>query len=201
MVRQHRRRIGHAVKAALFLDAVVAIDREQRGFGVFLSLRLDNVADVDQLAVPGLQGNQLGRGALVQIRHDAARHRRDDLLAQRRIGDDAVVDGVAAGLLVIGDELAKRHILLLDEALGPPHGRGGRRGVGDVGPGQCRSSGKTHRAAQQRAPGPLVHLGLLPSGSPSLRARLWCLFKTAERVQMRRVKPRRPAARRGARGQ
>src|SRR5207247_5076842 len=42
-------------------------------------------------------------------------------------GDDAQLDLIAARLLVVGDGLAQRHILVLDEALREPHGRGGRR--------------------------------------------------------------------------
>src|SRR5437667_2955405 len=39
VVRQRRGNIGRAVKAALFLDVVVAVGVEQRGLGIFLLLR------------------------------------------------------------------------------------------------------------------------------------------------------------------
>jgi hypothetical protein len=39
--------IRHPIIAALFGGAVVAISREQRGLGVFLPLRIDDVADVE----------------------------------------------------------------------------------------------------------------------------------------------------------
>ena len=116
---------------ALLLDIVVAADREQRGLGVFLLLRLDDVADVDQLVLPSVQRNDLSGVVLEQIRDEAAGHRRDDLLAQRRIGHDTVVDRIAADLLVIGDDLFDRDVLFFGGALGPPHGRGRRLGVGD----------------------------------------------------------------------
>src|SRR5206468_1105491 len=119
MVHRSAYGIRDAVIAALLLDIVVAAGREQRRLGIFLPLRLDDVADVDQLVVPGVERNDLGRGVLEQVGDDAARHRRDDLLSHRRIGRDAVVDRVAAGLLVIGDDLFKRCILFLGEPLGP----------------------------------------------------------------------------------
>src|ERR1700724_2377819 len=123
MVHRSADGIRYTVNATLLLDIVVAADREQRGLGVFLPLRLDDVADVDQLVVPGVQRNNLGRGVLEQIRDDAAGHRRDDLLPQRRIGHDAVVARVASGLLVFGDDLFERDALFLGGALAPPTGR------------------------------------------------------------------------------
>src|SRR5712691_6199741 len=120
MVGQRTDGVRHTVKAALFFDAVVAIDREQRGPGILRLLGLDDVADIDQLVAPGLQRNDFGRRVLVEVRDDAAGYRRDDLLAQRRIGRDAVVDRVAAGFLVFGDDLFERDILFLGEALDPP---------------------------------------------------------------------------------
>jgi hypothetical protein len=135
MVHRSADGIRHTVNAALLLDIVVAADREQRGLGVFLPLRLDDVADVDQLVLPGVERNDLGRVVLEQVGDEAAGHRRDDLLPQRRIGHDAVVDRVAAGLLVFGDDLLERDVLFLGGALGPPQGRGRGRCVGDVGTG------------------------------------------------------------------
>jgi hypothetical protein len=147
---------------ALLLDIVVAADREQRGLGVFLLLRLDDVADVDQLVLPSVQRDDLSRVVLKQIRDEAAGHRRDDLLAQWRIGHDAVVDRVAAGLLVIGDDLFDRDVFLFGGALGPPHGRGRRRGVGDVGPPQSSRRRQSRGTAKQRTPAQLAHRRLLP---------------------------------------
>src|ERR1700738_2366720 len=68
MVHRSADGIGHTVNAALLLYIVVAADREQRGLGVFLPLRLDDVAEVDQLVLPGVERNDLGRGVLGQIR-------------------------------------------------------------------------------------------------------------------------------------
>ena len=134
VVGQGRGRIRHTVIAALLFDAVVAIGGEQSGLGIFLFLGFDDIGHIDQLAGPGLQRDQLGRAALVQIGHDPTRHRRNDLLAHRRVGDDRVVDRVAARLLVIGDDFLKSDVFFVGEALDPPQGRGLGGGVGDIGP-------------------------------------------------------------------
>jgi hypothetical protein len=102
-------------------------------------LRVDNVRHVDKLVIPGKQRNDFARIVLEQIRNLAACHRRNDFLALRGEGNDAVVDRVAAGLLIIGDDLFECGILFLDEALRPPDGRGRSRRVGDVGPHQGSS--------------------------------------------------------------
>ena len=83
------------------------------------------------LSSQAIQRNDFGRIVLEQVRDYAAGDRRDDLLTLRRERDNAVVDRVAAGLLVIGDDLLERFILLLDEALRPPHLRGRRGGICD----------------------------------------------------------------------
>ena len=126
--------IRHTIKAALLLDAVVAIDGEQGGPSILRFLCLDHVRHIDQPVLPGIERNNLGGSVLEQIGDDAARHRRDDLLAHRRIGNDAEVDRVAARLLVIGDDLFECDILLLREALHPPHSRSGRRRICEVRP-------------------------------------------------------------------
>jgi hypothetical protein len=54
MVHRSTNGIRHTVIAALLLDVVVAVNREQRGIGVFLLLRLDDVADINQLVIPGI---------------------------------------------------------------------------------------------------------------------------------------------------
>jgi len=149
MVHRSADGIRHTVIAASLLDIVVAVDREQRGLGVFLPLRLDDVAHVDQLVLPRVEGDNFGRGVLEQVGDDAAGHRRDDLLAHRRIGHDAVVDRVAARPFVIGDELFERDILFLGEPLGPPHRCGHRRRLGDVGPRENSSPAQRKGAAKQ----------------------------------------------------
>ena len=80
MVHPRTDGIRHTVKTALLLDIVVAIGGEQRGLGVFLPLRLDDIAHIDQFVGPGIECNDFGRGVLEHIRDDAAGHRRDDLL-------------------------------------------------------------------------------------------------------------------------
>src|SRR6516225_2035185 len=57
MVHRSADGIRHTVIAALLLDMVVAVDREQRGLGVFLLLRLDDVTRVDQLVLPCIERN------------------------------------------------------------------------------------------------------------------------------------------------
>ena len=74
MVRQTRRPYKARRKAALLLDVVVAVGREQRGLGVFLLLRLDDVADsrpacrprrTSAMISPGLFWNMSGTTPLV----------------------------------------------------------------------------------------------------------------------------------------
>jgi hypothetical protein len=54
----------------LFCDVVVAVGIEQRGLGVLLLLCLDDVADIDQLVVPGVERSDLGRIVGEQIRDE-----------------------------------------------------------------------------------------------------------------------------------
>jgi hypothetical protein len=162
MVHRSADGIGHTVNTALLLDIVIAADREQRGLGVFLPLRLDDLAHVHQLVLPGVERNDLGGGVLEQVGDDAADHRRDDLLAHRRIGDNAVVKRVAAGLLVIGNDHLERNILFLRETLNPPHGRGRGRRVGDIGPRQRANRAQSEGTAKHRTPRQSGHLRLLP---------------------------------------
>ena len=102
--------------------------------------RLDDVGDVDQLVVPGLYRREGEVGHLHHIRDDAARDRRDRLLAQCGVRNGALVDLVAARLLVIGDHREKGGVFLGNKALGEPHLRGRGRGVGDIGPRQGSGS-------------------------------------------------------------
>jgi len=74
----------------------------------------------------------------------------DRLLAQRRERDDAVLDLVAARLLVIGEDFFEGDILLFGEALHPPQLRGRRRRVGDMGPRQGAGGGEAERTVKQR---------------------------------------------------
>ena len=160
MVHPRTDGIRHAVKAAFLLDIVVAAGREQRGFGEFLLLSFDDVADVDQLVLIGVERDDLSRRVLEQIGDDAARHRRDNLLAYRRVGDDGVVDRVAAGLLVIGDEFFERNILLFGETLDPPGGSGFGCGLSNVWPRQRGGRSGGSRATQQRTSGQIDHAGV-----------------------------------------
>jgi len=120
MVRQCALIVRHAIKAALFRNAVIAAHVDQRGLAKLLALRRYDVADIDQLVVPSMQGDEFGWLVDVSVGKDAALQRRDDLLAQRRERNNAELDLVAAGLPVIGDDLFDCHILFLDEALRPP---------------------------------------------------------------------------------
>jgi hypothetical protein len=86
-------------------------------------LRFDNVGYVDELVVPGIERNDFPRIVLKQIRDLAAGYRRNDFLTLRREGNNAVVDFVATGLLVIGDDLLEGRVLFLDETLRPPDRR------------------------------------------------------------------------------
>src|SRR6516164_6183835 len=124
-------------------------------------MRFDHVADIEELVVPDIQPGEPQVENLHDVRHDATGHRRDRLLAHRRERDQALVDLIAASLLVIGDHRAKGGVLLGNEALVPPHlGRRGRR-VGDMGPCQRASGGKPYGTAKYRAPRQHGHLRLL----------------------------------------
>ena len=112
----------------------------------------DDIAYIDQFVVPGEQRDDLEGVVLEQVRHGAAGHRRDDLLALWRIRDDAVVDRVAAGLLVVGDDLLERDVFFLGEALDPPDSRGRRLCAGDIRPRQSSDRSQTHRDTKQRSP-------------------------------------------------
>src|SRR5207248_2454773 len=125
MVGTSRQRIRGAVEAALLRHAVVAVGRIQRGFAVLGFLRLHNIADVDQLVVPGVQRDDLARVVGEHVRHYAGLYRRDDLLAQRGIGGNRELDRVAACLLIVGDDLLDGNVFFFGEALGPPDRRGG----------------------------------------------------------------------------
>ena len=159
----------HHVVAALFGDAVVVVAGVDRDRDEIFFLRLDDVADIEELVVPGVQRGKFEVGGFDNVRHRAALDRRDRLLAQRRKRDDAELDLVAARLLIIGDDPVERGVFLLGETLRPPHLGGGRGRVGDVWPRQSAERTERKRTAQQRTPSKARHLGLLPCSS---RARL-----------------------------
>src|SRR5271166_4381807 len=79
-----------------------------------------------------------------------------------RIGRDAVVDRVAARLLVIGDDLLERDILFFGEPLCPPYRRRRGRGVGDIRAPEYPGRSQRQRAAKHRTPVQLAHPRLLP---------------------------------------
>ena len=86
-------------------------------------------------------------------------------LTQRHERDDAEVDRVAAGLLVIRDELAQRHVLALNKALAKPCRCRRGRGVGDIGARQRSRRDKARRTTQHRPPAKLFRLSFLPLGA------------------------------------
>src|SRR5205814_6621825 len=104
MVRQAARRHGHAIIAALLFSLVVAIAVEQRGVDELALLQLDNIVDIDQFVVPGIERDDLARVVGKEIRDGTGLHRCHDLLPLWRKGRDAELDLVAACLFVIGDD-------------------------------------------------------------------------------------------------
>ena len=162
VVRPHRAGKGHGVIATPFLDAVVTKGGEQRRFGVLRFLRLDDVAHIDQLAVPGKQGDDFGGRVLEQVRHDAAGHCRNDLLAHRRIRRDAVIDLVAARLLIVGDDLLEGDVFLLGKALDPPRFGGFGGGMSDIRPHERARGCERQRTTKHRTPGWIRHFAFLP---------------------------------------
>src|SRR6266571_4989058 len=63
---------------------------------------------------------------------------------------------------MLSDDLLQCHILVLHEALRPPHGRGRRRRVGDIGSRDASSRGKSQGTAEERTSGKIDHYRLLP---------------------------------------
>ena len=166
----------HAVECALLGRVVVAVGGAQRRVDVLRFLGLDDVADVDELVGPCVQRQKGEIGVFHDVRDDAAGYGRDFLLAQRRERNDAVLDLIAAGFLVVGHQLFEGDILFLSETLGPPDLCGRRRRVGDMRPRQSTGGGKPERAAQHRAPGKDRHTRL-PSpflAADPKRTRLGC---------------------------
>src|SRR6516225_816166 len=115
---------------------------------------LNYIAEVHQLIFPGVRRNDSrARGFMRNhIRNIAAGEPRDDLLQQRRKRDQAVIDGVTALLLILGDHRPERNVLFRDKALGPPYGHGRGRSVGDEGPREGSGGGKAEGTANHRAP-------------------------------------------------
>ena len=123
-------------------------------------MRVDDVADLDHFVVPGvLRNDDLRRNVVrYEVRDIAAGDRRNDLLHQRGEGDQAVVDRVAARLLVFVDDPLERGIFLGHETLGPPDGRGLGRSIGDKGASERAGRRYRDRAAKNRAPGEHRHM-------------------------------------------
>ena len=113
------------VEGALLRGAVVEGGVQQRGLAELGLVRLHDVAHVHQLVVPGVLRQDRCRCVMEnQVRDLPAGDRGYRLLVQRLERHDAEVDLVAGGLLVVGDRLAERRVLLRDEALYLPDGRG-----------------------------------------------------------------------------
>src|SRR6516225_1221138 len=93
---------------------------KQNNLVILRFLGFDNVADIEELVVPGVQRVNEKSWSSIRSGTTPARDRRDFFLTQRHERDDAEVDRVAAGLLVIRDELAQRHVLALNKALAKP---------------------------------------------------------------------------------
>src|SRR5215471_14300402 len=94
----------HYVLAALFRVVVIEIAGIYRDRGESLFLSIDDVADVDELVVPGIQRSKMAVGDLHDVWDDAAGDRGNLLLAERREGNDAQIDLVAARLLIVSDQ-------------------------------------------------------------------------------------------------
>src|SRR5215469_8118506 len=138
-------RIGALIRYAVIEKA--GIDRELEKI---LFLRLNDVAHIEQLVVPGLQRRKLEVGNFHHIRDDTAGHRRDCLLAQWRERNEAVIDLVAASLLVFLDHRFEGGILLFGKTLGEPNLRGRGRAVGDMGPRYGSGGNKPKRTVKHR---------------------------------------------------
>jgi hypothetical protein len=133
-------------------------------------LGFDNIGQIDQLVVPGVQRNDLERVVGEHVGDDAALHRRDDLLAQRRKGRNGHVDRIAARLLVIGNDLLDCDVLFFGEALGPPYRCGCRRGICDERARQRPGSSQGQRTAEHRSPAQIAHARLPSPFAPRMAA-------------------------------
>ena len=181
MVGKRPDRIRHTVNTAPFLGAIIAVDGEERCLRVLRFLRLDDVAHIDQLAVPGKQGDDFGGRVLEQVRHDAAGHCRNDLLAHRRIRRDAVIDLVAARLLIVGDDLLEGDVFLLGKALDPPRFGGFGGGMSDIRPRQGGGTRQCRGAAKYRTPCQSGHYRLLAGSMNSLGPARSCTLRRSPR--------------------
>ena len=175
MVRQAARRHGHAIVAALLFSLVVAIAVEQRGVDELALLQLDNIVDIDQFVVPGIERDDLARVVGKEIRDGTGLHRCHDLLPLWREGRDAELDLVAARLFVIGDDFFDRGIFLRNETLRPPHFGRCRRSVGDIRLGQCSDSHEAQRITNERTARQPRHGRLLPCSRPTVGGRSYVL--------------------------
>src|SRR5215469_13252358 len=109
-----RRFHWHGVERTFFSFTVVAAIRNQRGFDEVRFLRLYDVADIDQLILPRHRGDELEVGVFYHVGHVAAGDRGNRFLPKWGERDDAVVDGIAARLLIGLDQLLKGVIRLAD---------------------------------------------------------------------------------------
>ena len=150
----------HHCIAALFCDAVVKKTGVDRDRGKIFFLSFDDVADIEELVVPRVQRGKLEIRGVHNIGDDAALDRCDRLLAHRCERDDAEVDFVAARLLVVGNHLLERGVLLFGEALNPPNFGSRSSRVGDIGPTQRAGRSEPDRAPEHRTPGQDRHARL-----------------------------------------
>src|ERR1700747_1394416 len=122
-----------------------------------LLLGLKNFADVKKFVLPSIQVKEREIGGLHQVRHDAGGNRRYRLLPQWGKWNDAVLDRVAAGLFVIGDEGLIGRVLFGDEPWRQPQGRRRGRSMGDIGPRQGARRQQSGRATKYRTPSEIDH--------------------------------------------
>src|SRR5271169_1045388 len=165
----HRRHVITALFPGVVVEkAGIDSDRDE-----IRLLGFDDVANIDELVVPGGQRGKLAVVDLNYVRDDAARDRRDCLPAKRGKRNNAVINYITARLLVFGDHLLEGGIFLFGKALLPPHLGGRGRGVRNQWSRQCPGRAKGEGAAKQRTPRQNVHPRLLPVRACSLWEKIW----------------------------
>jgi hypothetical protein len=84
-------------------------------------LHLNNVGNVEKLVIPCILGKDRRRSVVKdQVRDITTGQRRDHFLIQSLERQDAVVEFVAAGLLVVRRGLTKRYVFGRNKALANP---------------------------------------------------------------------------------
>src|SRR5215469_11914857 len=174
-----RRFHWHGVERTFFSFTVVAAIRNQCGFDEVRFLRLYDVADIDQLILPRHRGDELEVGVFYHVGHVAAGNRGNRFLPKWSERDDAVVDGIAARLLIGLDQLLKGVILVGDKSLRPTNSSGLGSSICDIRTPE-RAQSSNGRGIAQHRPAGQPHDVSPPVFDPGLARAAWFLSAAAK---------------------